>query len=224
MREHAEAMLSLYISQATWLHRIPAGWKLVSLAIGSVALLPTQSVAVLMVPTVLGIAGFLSLGGPGRHRLENLLRTAGMLSAFIGLFQFVVVVGELGPRDALLAAMISALRLLALVLLADLMSVTTPLGKMLNVMRKLLGLLKLSGVGTDRLALVVGLMIRSASLLRQHFQTMADAYRARVGKSGGVRVIAPLIRQAVKTNQAMADTLTSRQLRSTIEPPLTRHD
>jgi len=213
-------MLSLYLSQATWLHRIPAGWKLVSLAIASIALLPTQSAAMLMVATVLGIAGFLSLGGPGRRRLVNLLRTAGLLAALIGLFQFVVVVGELGPRDALLAAMISALRLLSLVLLADLISVTTPLGKMLNVMGKLLGPLKLLGVGTDRLALVVGLMVRSASLLRQHFQTMADAYRARIGKSGGIRVIAPLVRQAVNANQAMADTLASRRLRSAAEPLL----
>jgi biotin transport system permease protein len=220
VRKDAEAMLSLYISQATWLHSIPAGWKLVSLATASVALLPTQSVAVLMVAAVLGIAGFLSLGGPGRHRLENLLRTAGLLAAFIGLFQFVVVVGEFGPQDALLTGMISALRLLSLVLLADLISVTTPIGKMLNVMGKLLGPLNLMGVRTDRLALVVGLMVRSASLLRQHFQTMADAYRARVGKSGGIRVIAPLIRQAANANLAMADTLESRRLRSAVEPPL----
>ena len=213
-------MLSLYLSRVTWLHRIPAEWKLVSLAIASVALLPTQSATVLMVATVLGIAGFLSLGRPGRRRLANLLRTAGLLAAFIGLFQFIVVAGELGPRDALLAAIISVLRLLSLVLLADLISVTTPLGKMLNVMGKLLGPLKLLGVGTGRLALVVGLMVRSASLHRQHFQTMADAYRARVGKSGGIRVIVPLIRQAVNANQAMADTLTSRRLRSTVEPLL----
>ena len=213
-------MLSLYLSRVTWLHRIPAEWKLVSLAIASVALLPTQSATVLMVATVLGIAGFLSLGRPGRRRLANLLRTAGLLAAFIGLFQFVVVVGELGPRDALLAAIISVLRLLSLVLLADVISVTTPLGKMLNVMEKLLGPLKLLGVGTGRLALVVGLMVRSASLLRQHFQTMADAYRARIGKSGGIRVIAPLIHQAVNANQAMADTLASRRLRSAAEPLL----
>ncbi len=217
-------MLSLYLSQNTWLHRVPAGWKLASLAMASAALLPSQSATVLVVATVLGIAGFLSLGGPGRRRLANLLRTAGLLAAFIGLFQFVVAMGELGPREALLAAMISALRLLSLVLLADLMSVTTPLGKMLNVMKTLLGPLKALGVKTERLALVVGLVVRSASLLSHYFQTIRDAYRARVGKSAGIRIVAPLIRQTAHANQAIADSLASRRLRSTIEPPITRHN
>ncbi len=217
-------MLSLYLSQNTWLHRVPAGWKLASLAMASAALLPSQSATVLVVATVLGIAGFLSLGGPGRRRLANLLRTAGLLAAFIGLFQFVVAMGELGPREALLAAMISALRLLSLVLLADLMSVTTPLGKMLNVMKTLLGPLKALGVRTERLALVVGLVVRSASLLSHYFQTIRDAYRARVGKSAGIRIVAPLIRQTAHANQAIADSLASRRLRSTIEPPITRHN
>ena len=217
-------MLSLYISHKTWLHRIPAGWKLAILAVASVALLPTESAAVLIVTTVLGIAGFLSLGGPGRRRLANLLRTAGLLAGFIGSFQFVVTVGEIGPREALLVAMISALRLLSLVLVADLMSVTTPLGKMLNVIRIVLGPLKTLGVKTERLDLVVGLVVRFGSLFRQYFQTIADAYRARVGKSGGIQVVAPLIRQTANANQAMADTLASRRLRSATEPPLTRHD
>ncbi len=224
MREHPEAMLSLYISQDTWLHGVPAGWKLGILAVSSVALLPTENAAVLMVTTVLGIAGFLSLGGPGHRRLANLLRTAGLLAGLIGLFQFVVAVGELGPREALLTAMSSALRLMSLVLIADLMSVTTPLGKMLNVMKTLLGPLKALGVKTERLALVVGLVVRSASLLSHYFQTIRDAYRARVGKSAGIRIVAPLIRQTAHANQAIADSLASRRLRSTIEPPITRHN
>ncbi len=216
-------MLSPYLSQNTWLHRVPAGLKLTLLAVTSVALLPTQSPVTLVTATFGGCIGFLSLGGPGLRRLFTLLRTAGMLAACIGLFQFLVVVGELGHLDALLSATISALRLLSLVLIADLVSVTTPLGKMLNVMGALLGPLKTLGVKTERLALVVGLVVRSVSLLRQHFQTVGDAHRARVGKSGGIRVVARLIRQAATANQAMAETLASRRLRSAIEPPLTGH-
>jgi biotin transport system permease protein len=217
-------MLSLYISRDTWLHRAPAGWKLASLAMASAALLPTQSATVLVVATVLGMVGFLSLGRPGHRRLVDLLRTAGLLAVFIGLFQFLVAMGEPGPREALLTAMISALRLLSLVLLADLMSVTTPLGKMLDVLSALLGPLKPLGIKTERLALVVGLVVRSVSLLRQHFQTITDAYRARIGKSAGIRVVPPLTRQTANANQAMAETLASRRLRSAVKPPLSEHD
>lgn len=217
-------MLNPYISRDTWLHRLPAGWKLIGLAVTSVALLPSHSAAVLALATLLLCMGFLSLGQPGCYRLVNLLRTAGLLAAFIGLFQFLVVVGELRPLGALITAIISALRLFSLVLLADLVSVTTPLSKMLNVVGSLLGPLKPLGVRAERLALVVGMMIRSASLLRQHFQTVGDAYRAKVDKSPGIRIVTPLIRQAANANQALADALASRSLRSNIKLPLTKHD
>ncbi len=215
-------MLNPYISQDTWLHRVPAGFKLMGLAMASVALLPTQSPMTLMIATLLGCAGFLSLGRPGRRRLSNLLRTAGLLAAFIGLFQFLVVVGELGPQEATLTAAISALRLFSLVVLADLISVTTPLSKMLNVIEGLLGPLKPLGVRAERLSLVVGMMIRSASLLRQHFQTIGDAYRARLDKSAGIRIVTPLMRQVGHANHALADALASRRLRSNTKLPLTK--
>ena len=148
-------------------------------------------------------------------RLVDVLKTAGLLAAFIGFFQFLFVVREVGSLQALIAAATSALRLLSLVLLADLISVTTPLNKMLNVIRGLLRPLKPLGVKSDRLSLVVGMMIRSASLLRQLSQTAGDAYRARSGKSAGIGIVAPLVRQAVSANLLLAEALQSRALRRT---------
>jgi hypothetical protein len=47
------AMLSLYLGQVTWLHRIPAGWKLLALALASVLLLPVTHLWVLAGATFL---------------------------------------------------------------------------------------------------------------------------------------------------------------------------
>ncbi len=209
-------MLSLYISQPTWLHRLPPSLKLMGLATASVALLPAQNLAVLIAVTLAACLGFVSLGQPGYRRLVGALKTAGLLAAFIGFFQFLVVVREVGSLQAVVTATTSSLRLLSLVLLADLISVTTPLSKMLDVIRGLLRPLKPLGVKSDRLSLVVGMMMRSASLLRQRFQTTRDAYRARSGKSAGIGIVAPVVRQAVSTNLLLAEALQSRALR---EPP-----
>ena len=209
-------MLSLYISQPTWLHRLPPSLKLMGLATASVALLPAQNLAVLIAVTLAACFGFVSLGLPGYRRLIDVLKSAGLLAAFIGFFQFLVVVKEVGSLQALFTATTSSLRLLSLVLLADLISVTTPLSKMLNVIRGLLRPLKPLGVKSDRLSLVVGMMMRSASLLRQRFQTTWDAYRARSGKTAGIGIVAPVVRQAVRTNLLLAEALQSRALR---KPP-----
>ncbi len=183
------------------------------LAAASVALLPAQDLAVLIAVTLAACLGFVSLGLPGYRRLVGVLKTAGLLAAFIGFFQFVVVVKEVGSLQALVTATTSSLRLLSLVLLADLISVTTPLSKMLNVIGGLLGPLKPLGVKSDRLSLVVGMMIRSASLLRQLFQTAGDAYGARSGKSARIGIVAPVVRHAVSTNVLLAEALQSRALR-----------
>lgn len=210
---HAETMLSLYISSPTWLHRLPPSFKLIGLAVASVALLPTQNLALLIVTTTAGCLGFLSLGGPGYRRLVNLLRTTGSLAVLIGLFQFILIVGELGSLQATVTAIISALRLLSLVLLGDLVSVTTPLNKILNLLNGLLRPLKTLGARTEKLSLVVGLMIRAGSLLRQRLDATGNAYRARGGKSAGFRIVAPLIRNAINGNRSLAEALQSRALR-----------
>lgn len=208
-------MLSLYISQPTWLHRLPPSLKLVGLAAASVALLPAQNLTVLIAVTLAACLGFVSLGLPGYRRLVGVLKTAGLLAAFIGFFQFLVVAREVGSLQALVTATTSSLRLLSLVLLADLISVTTPLSKMLDVIGGLLAPLKTLGVKSQRLSLVVGMMIRSASLLRHLFQNAGDAYRARSGKSAGIGIVAPVVRQAVSANLLLAEALQSRALRKT---------
>jgi biotin transport system permease protein len=206
-------LLSLYISSPTWLHGAPAGLKLTALAAASVLLLPADDIGLLGVSCLAFTAGFASLGPPGRRRLWGLTRTAGLLALLIGAFQFAFSFSELGPVDAGRVALVSALRLLSLVLLADLVSVTTPAAAMLRAIRRFLSPLEKMGLSVQRLAVGIGLMIRMASLLRERLALVSQAIQARAGRSAGVEAVAPLIRQLGPLNQQLAEALYARLLR-----------
>jgi biotin transport system permease protein len=210
-------MLSLYISYQTWLHRIHAGLKLSALATASILLLPADDIRLLVASCLAFTAGFVSLGPPGRRRLWGLTKTAGLLATLIGGFQFAFLFSELGPVDAGRVALVSALRLLSLILLADLVSVTTPTAAMLSAIRRFLSPLEKMGLSVQRLAVGVGLMIRMASLLRERLALVSQAIQARTRRKTGVKAVAPLIRQLGPLNRQLAEALYARQLRG--QPP-----
>ncbi len=208
-------MLSLYISAPTWLHRVPAGLKLATLVTTSILLLPATQLGWPLCACLLGGAGFLSLGVPGHRRLICLIKTAGALALMIGIFQFLFSLQDYGYEIAIHTALLSALRLLSLVLLADLVSVTTPMADLLRAVHWLLTPLRLLGVSIKKLELSISLMIRMAALLNQRRESVIQAIRARTSKRVGLRLIAPLVRQLSPQNQQLAEALYSRQLRKT---------
>jgi len=65
-------MISLYISQKTWLHRVPAGVKLLALAVFSILVLPIGNVLSLALGGCLVTLVYLSMGWPGLSRLKGL--------------------------------------------------------------------------------------------------------------------------------------------------------
>ncbi len=206
-------MLSLYISSPTWLHHVPAGFKLVVLALTSALLLPADTIGLLNTSCLLFTAGFVSLGPPGGRRLWGLAKTAGLLALMIGAFQFAFSYSELGPVDAGRVALVSALRLLNLILLADLVSVTTPTAAMLNAIRRFLSPLEMTGLSVHRLAVGVGLVVRMSGLLRERLALVSQAIQARTGRGAGVKIVVPLIRQLGALNRQLAEALLSRELR-----------
>ena len=215
-------MLSLYISRTTWLHKVPAAPKLALLALGSVLLLGTESLSLLLVAQACALAGFIGLGPPGRTRLKDLIKTAGLLAALVGLVQFLILV----DLDALTStwlssirlAAIATLRLLVLIMLADLISITTPLADMLRVLQVLLSPLRLIGIQPSTVRLAVGLVSRFASLLRGRWQVVDDALRLHGVGQPGLRVVPPLARHMSTVGIQLAESLQSRRLRTAEQP------
>jgi len=195
-------MISLYISNITWAHRIPAWIKLSGLALASVLVLPLRDGSLLLAACFFVVLAYLSLGRPGRVRFLRL----GMLLPLIlglGLFQGLVMSWD--------AALISVTRILLMVMLADLVTATTPMQDMIRVVLPLFKPLKALGVNPGALALSVALVIRFIPVLSAQWSAQSDAWRSRAGRRPGFKLIIPFIHQALKRTDQIAEAIASRK-------------
>lgn len=194
-------MGSLYSDLPTWLHRIAAGRKLLALAVLSALLFAVQS------PIVLGVAAcvcallWLSLGKAtvnARRLLASVLIAALLVAAFH------LVMGNYR------IAAVSTLRLVCASMLGVAFTITTRPADIVDVLERLLAPLSHIGQHPERLALQVALMLRFTEHFFTQWQKLADAYRLRTGKPGGLRLIAPLAIHMLLATRRVADALWAR--------------
>lgn len=195
-------MISLYISRSTWLHEIPAGAKLAALAIASLLVLPVANWALLAIACAATIALYFSLGNPGIARIWG-LRILLPLVFGIGLFQALVMSWE--------AALLSVFRILFMVMLADLVTASTPMQDMMRVVLPLFAPLKLIGFKPKILALSVALVIRFIPVLAVQWSSQSDAWRARSGRRPGFKLIIPFVSRALARTDQIAESIAARK-------------
>jgi biotin transport system permease protein len=191
-------LLSLYSDHRTWLHPISAGIKLLLLAVIGTALFAIQSLPVLIALAAATCALFMSLGvatAPARRLLASILVAALLIAAFH------TWLGQ--PRQGAT----SVLRLLSAALLGICLTVTTRASDLLQVFETVLSPLQRFGVKTHAIALQVALMLRFAEHFFVQWKRLDDAYRVRTGKSGGLRLLAPLTIRMLVSARRVADAL-----------------
>lgn len=194
-------MHSLYSEESTWLHHIPAGWKLGSLALLGTGLFWLTDWRPLLVCGLVCALLLYSLGraGRGHGRLWRSLFIAGtLITAFHAYFQQ----AELGVA--------TALRLWCSASLGIMLTLTTRYSDLLAVLERLLMPLQRWGVRPERLALHLALMLRFTEHFFLQWKRLDDAYRARSGRSGGWRLLAPMTIQMLQTARRVADALYTR--------------
>jgi biotin transport system permease protein len=200
----------------TWLHRAPAGAKLASLAVlaGVVVVVRVDGAAA---PVALPLAAcVLAVALAGHVAVRTPPRTLGRLglrlapvAAVLALYQ--VVVGAPARGLELL------LDLLGLVLLAALVTVTTPTDRLLDVVAGLVRPLRAvpglrPHLHPDRVALTLALALRSVDVLWDVALDARDAARAR-GRGRDVRaLVTPTVVRAVGHARATGDALAARGL------------
>ena len=195
-------MISLYLSGQTWLHRIPAAVKLVGLALASIGLLFVKEwIALLPVVLLLALA-YASLGRPGRQRLIG-LRGLAVLIAALGVFQGLVMDWDQAAN--------TVVRLLMMVMLADLITMTTPLQRLLEITSRLVAPLDRRGNMRRQLAFAVALMIRFVPLLAQQWQAQRCAYRARTSRRPKPFLLAVFLSQALRRTDQIAESIAARE-------------
>jgi biotin transport system permease protein len=208
-------MLSLYLSQRSWLHAIPANAKLLVLLAASVLLLPAQNLWILG-SSCIGVGSvYLSLGRPGRDRLAGLGRTLGPMLLFLGLFQWLALIvsqgWEVGNVTGLVAASTSLSRLVVLILLADLVTLSTPTQELISALRPVLAPLRLIGLSPQRLSLAMALMLRWVNLLQKDWSSARTAFAARGCYRPKMKITGPVMHRAAQTAQNLSEALAARQ-------------
>jgi biotin transport system permease protein len=194
-------MRSLYSAQSTWMHAVPAWVKLAVLSVCGTILVLVERPVYLLAACALVQLVFASLGAPAWRRVRMLGGVA-IAGALIVIFHW-----ALGTT---VQGVVSALRLASAATLALMLTLTTRFEDLLAVMEAVMRPLQRFGVPTERVALGLGLMLRFAENFYVQWHRLDDAHRARTGRGGGLRLLAPLTIRTLQTADRVADALAAR--------------
>ncbi len=193
-------MLTLTSPVETALHRWPAGVKLAALSVASVGVVAYQ---MLIWPAAVAVAAVYLLQGRdfARHGLA-MLRPLWMIVVILALWHLWTGAWAAG---ALILA-----RLVTLVALANLVTMTTRLDDMLNLLERLASPLARIGLPPRTLALAIALVIRFTPVLLAKANMLHLAWRARSARRPNARIVLPLVLMALDDADHVAEALRAR--------------
>ena len=195
-------MLTLTAPQKTIFHKISAGQKLLALCVVSTALFQIESLIILACLKFSGVALYLSQGFSFAKFGARMLWPLWPFVLIIGLYHGITNDIEEGGEIIL--------RMLIAVALANLVTMTTPLNDMIDVLIRLLRPLKWIGISKKPVALTIALFIRFIPTLIERGITMNAALRARSTGKSGWRVIVPLTLSVLNDADHVANALRAR--------------
>ena len=193
---------SLYLPGNTWLHRVRAGLKLAVLAIGSTALMWVHSPSLLLVACAL-VCLSVRWAGVSLQQVWQQLRP---------LVWLLFVLGGLSVwSHGVLQAFEMILRLLTLVLAALVVSMTTPLTQMMQVVAWLLKpFQRLGWVDADKVALGFGLTMRLIPELGVQWQDIREAQLARGLTPSPLTMGVPMLLRTLRRADEIAEAIDAR--------------
>ncbi|GAB4535036.1 MAG: energy-coupling factor transporter transmembrane component T [Roseibium sp.] len=194
-------MIPVYLQGDSWAHRLPAGFKLLTVAVASLVLFQLASVWVFLACLAAVLLCYASLGRAGLAQLK-LLRG---LTFFLGiLLALHWVSGSLADGVVIL------LRLVVMILAANFVSVTTRLDDMLAAVQPLFRPLELVGMSARKPALGVALVLRFAPYMLVVYGQLREAWQARTGSRNSWRLLAPFAIQSLAMSDHVAEALKAR--------------
>jgi biotin transport system permease protein len=195
-------MLTLTSPVETRFHGLPAGAKMAALCVVTAGLVFVASPGVLAV-VVLAALALMAAGG--RVFLLHGLRLLRPLWPFVLIVAgWHLWTGELRDGAAIL------LRLIAVVMLANLVTMTTRLSDMIGVIERLAAPLGRFGLSPRVLALAIALVIRFVPVLADRVGQIRDAIRARSPRRPGWRLMVPATLAALDDADHAAEALRAR--------------
>jgi len=195
------SVIGQYVPGCSVVHRSPAGLQLAGVLVLAVvlAVLPAWWHSLPFFGLVLLAYGTTGVGVTG---LARQLSPLAPIVLAVGIFQTVV----LGWRTAVDVIV----TLLTVVLAAGLVSLTTRMTALIEVIVRLLNPLRRLGVRAERVALLIALSLRSVTVVVSLAAEVRDAQRAR-GRPASARAFAvPLLVRSLRHAEQMGDALAAR--------------
>ena len=195
-------MISLTSPVETWAHRWPAGLKLGSLCLATVVLFSQES---LSFHALVFAACIVLYCLPGARFFTSGMKRLVALWPFVGLVLiWHVVIG------AQVEGLIVTLRLLSTVAMANLVTMTTKLSQMIDVIRWLSAPLRAFGLNTRALEIGIALVVRFTPALIDKGGQLAQSWSARSHKKPSWRIVMPFTVLAIDDAEHVADALKAR--------------
>lgn len=194
-------MMALYIHRDSPVHRLAPGVKLAGLALAGaiVFFLPgliAQAAALTIVIALYPVARL-----PLRE-VARALKPVIVLVAAICVFQWLVA----GPVAAALVGM----RIITLVLLAALVTLTTPFSAMIDTFARAASLARPLGVNPHKVGLAAALAVRFIPVLLSDYREIQAARQARGARSPGLFAAGPLLIKTLRMAGTLADAVEAR--------------
>jgi biotin transport system permease protein len=198
-------MLTLYRPGTGPWHRLPAGPTLAVLLVIvlGVCLLPATWLAAALTAGV--CLACYALPGTGWRELGRQLWGARWILLVVAAGQLLF----LGPEPAIA----NTARVGAVIALSGLLSLTTPVGALLDALERALAPLALVRVDPQRAALVLTVTLSTLPVLASLVREVRDAQRARGGGRSLRHVVMPFLVLALKHADALGDALSARGVR-----------
>ncbi|PSK92382.1 biotin transport system permease protein [Murinocardiopsis flavida] len=193
--------VGLYVPGDGPAHRAPAGAKLLVLLVAVSAMLLAGDLRVALAAVAAAVLLYPLCGLAPRH-VWRTVRPLLVFVAVIGVFQWYAA-------DAQTAVRVCA-QLVAAVLLAGLVTLTTKVSAMLALFERLAGPLRHVGVRPDRVALTLALTIRCIPLVATAYRNSREAYAARGLRGRPHLLVVPVIVGLIRSAEAMGEAMVAR--------------
>ena len=194
-------MLSLYVPGDSFVHRLPAGTKLLALIAGSAALFAVSSIPVHAGELLVAAGLFRAARLPWRDTLHQ-LRPALLFLVPIFLFHVFLTDWMLGLE--------TVLRIVVLLLLAVLVTLTTRLSDMIDVIERAARPLRHVGISPSRVGMMLSMVIRFIPLMMKEAREILEAQRARGLDRSAIALLVPLLIKTLKMADDLSDAIEAR--------------
>lgn len=194
-------MIGLYLARRSPVHRLPAGWKLLILFAASIGITVIAAFWQLGAAAAVVLICY-ALARIGPKPAWQQLRPTRYLLLIIGLFQWVFVTWQ--------AAIMLTSKLILLIALAALLTLTTKVSDMLSAITTAMVIFRPFGLRPQRIALVLAMTIRSIPILNKIVTDVLAARKARGLGFSALALLVPVVVRSLRAADALGEALVAR--------------